>query len=239
MPETIMAGQLNERECQILASAICSVAKKPQVVMEVGTWLGGGSTLHILRALEENGTGHLWGIEANHSIYERMVTNIRAAVPKASARFTPLFGFSQAVIPKWLADQPHNVEVDLVFLDGGNRPGEQIKEFQLLDSHIPIGGQLLAHDVKLRKGKWLLPYISKLDHWQTKLHDVSAEGLLVAKKIAPQPTRHSRRQARFTLLCLRCSPVEVLAAILPSRLCGFILKLLPNKFSRRLSDGRK
>jgi len=29
----------------------------------LGTWLGGGSTLHILRALEQNGVGHLYGIE--------------------------------------------------------------------------------------------------------------------------------------------------------------------------------
>src|ERR1700722_16688883 len=93
-------GQLNEHERRILTAAICGASEKPKVVLEVGTWLGGGSTLHILRALEENGAGHLWGIEADHSIYEKMLANIRAAVPEASARFSPLFGFSQAVIPQ-------------------------------------------------------------------------------------------------------------------------------------------
>ena len=63
----------------------------------MGTWLGGGSTLHLLRALEKNGVGHLWGIEADRSTYDEMLENIRTAVPEAVRRFTPLFGFSSAL----------------------------------------------------------------------------------------------------------------------------------------------
>ena len=62
-------GQLNEAERRLITEAITGAAKKPLVAIEVGTWLGGGSTLHILRALEQNGTGHLLGIEADRSIY--------------------------------------------------------------------------------------------------------------------------------------------------------------------------
>ena len=239
MAEISTTGQLNEQERDILTAAIRDASKKPKVVLEVGTWLGGGSTLHILRALEENGAGHLWGIEADRSIYEKMLANVQSAAPKASARFSALLGFSQTVIPQWLAEQPRDVAVDFVFLDGGNRPIEQIEEFQLLDPHIPVGGQLLAHDAKLRKGKWFVPYISRLDNWKTELHDVSTEGLLSAKKIAAQPSRDSLRKAQMALFRLRCNPVEVAAAILPSSICGLILKLLPRGFGRRLSDGRK
>ena len=232
-------GQLNDTERRILTEAILRAPKKPQVVMEVGTWLGGGSTLHILRALEENGVGHLWGIEADRSIYERMLANIKAAAPEASARFTPLFGFSQNVIPEWLAGQSPDLSVDFAFLDGGNRPSEQIVEFELLAPRIPVGGQLLAHDAKLRKGKWLVPYLAQLDNWKSEVQDVSTEGLLVAKKVASQPSAESLRRARSTLFRLRCSPVEVAAAILPSSVCGFFLGLLPRRLSKRLSDGRK
>jgi predicted O-methyltransferase YrrM len=239
MAETSIDGQLNEQERRILTDAVRNAVPKPKVVLEVGTWLGGGSTLHILNALEENGSGHLWGIEADRSIYERMLENIRTAAPKASARFSPLFGFSQAVIPKWIAQQPVDMQVDLVFLDGGNRPLEQIEEFKLLDPHIPVGGRLMAHDAKLRKGKWLFPYLSQLDNWKTELHDISTEGLLVAKKIAAQPGRDSLKRAQATLIRLRCHPVEILAVVVPSRLRGLVLRLLPAKFSRRLSDGRK
>ena len=38
-------GQLNEAERRLITEAITGVAKKPLVAIEVGTWLGGGSTL--------------------------------------------------------------------------------------------------------------------------------------------------------------------------------------------------
>ena len=92
-PPNEIAGQMNPAERRVLREAVLRASPKPRTVLEVGTWLGGGSTLHLLRALEENGEGHLWGIEADRSIYEAMLKNIEAAAPEASARFTPLFGF--------------------------------------------------------------------------------------------------------------------------------------------------
>jgi hypothetical protein len=38
-------GQLNEAERRLITEAITGAAKKPLVAIEVGTWLGGGSTL--------------------------------------------------------------------------------------------------------------------------------------------------------------------------------------------------
>src|SRR5437879_2963510 len=125
-------GQLNDAERRLLTEAIIGAPAKPQVVVEVGTWLGGGSTLHILRALERNGCGHLWGIEFSREIYDRMITNLRAAAPETLHRFRPLFGPSQEVIPKLLAEQGPKFQVDFAFLDGGNNPMEQITEFKLL-----------------------------------------------------------------------------------------------------------
>jgi predicted O-methyltransferase YrrM len=238
-PSPEIAGQLNDQERRILTQAILEAPKKPKVVLEVGTWLGGGSTLHILRALERNGIGRLWGVEANRSIYNEVLENVRRAAPEAIRRFTPLFGFSHEVIPVWLRDLGPEEKVDVVFLDGGNNPGEQIEEFQLLDPRIPIGGQLLAHDANMRKGKWLVPYLSRLDNWQVQLHHVSEHGLLQAHKIAVQPSSGSRRAARACLLKMRCNPVEIAAAVLPSKVCGFALGLVPRKIARRLSDGCK
>lgn len=234
----IIDGQLNPTERRLLSEGITLAKKRPEVVIEVGTWLGGGSTLHILRALQQNGIGHLWGVEADRSIYDRMIANIRAAAPEASARFTPIFGFSQDVIPQWLAERGRDVKVDFAFLDGGNNPGEQIDEFHLLDPFIPVGGQLMAHDAKLRKAKWLVPYLMKLDHWKAELHDVSDEGLLTAVKVAEQPSPASRKAAAACLLKMKLAPAELAATYLPSSVCGFFLRLMPRGFSRRLSDGR-
>jgi predicted O-methyltransferase YrrM len=231
-------GQLNEAERRLIMDAIADAPKKPQVAIEVGTWLGGGSTLHILRALEANGVGHLWGIEADRSIYERMLANIHAAAPEAAGRFTPRFGFSQDVLKQWKQEQPGDVAVDFVFLDGGNNPREQIEEFELLDPLIPVGGQLLSHDAKMRKGRWLVPFISRLDNWESRVHEVSENGLFYARKIAARPSPESLRAAKRHLFRQACRPAEIAATYLPSSACGFVLRLLPAKFSRNLSDGK-
>lgn len=232
-------GQLNARERELVTRAILDAPSPPRVALEVGTWLGGGSTLHILRALEKNGCGHLWGIEADRKIYDRMIANLKAGAPEALHRFTPLFGFSQKVIPQWLAQQPAGFAIDFAFLDGGNQPSEQITEFELIADLIPVGGQIMAHDAKFRKAKWLVPYLRGLDNWQTQLHDISVEGLFQARKTAPQPSPESLRGARRCLFQSRLQPLELAAAVLPAPLCGLICRLVPTKVFLRLFAGAK
>jgi len=231
-------GQLNADERRLITEAITGAALKPQVAIEVGTWLGGGSTLHILRALEQNGAGHLWGIEVDRSIYERMIANIREAAPEESRRFSPLFGFSQDMLKQWKREQPAGTTVDFCFLDGGNNPREQIEEFKLLDPLIPVGGQLMSHDAFMRKGRWLVPFISRLDNWESQLHHSSENGLFYAKKIAAQPSPASLRAAKRQLFWQMCQPVEIAASYLPASVCWFALRLLPKKFSRQIAEGK-
>lgn len=171
--------------------------------------------------------------------YKRMIENIQTGVPDAAHRFTPLFGLSQKIVPKWLSGQPRDFTVDFVFLDGGNNPREQLTEFAMLDPWIPIGGQLMSHDAKLRKGKWLVPYLSRLDNWETKLHDASDEGMFCAVKVSAQPSPTSSKAASACLRKLKLDLAEIAAAILPSRVCGMILNLMPESLSRSLRDGRK
>jgi len=237
MGTTKIEGQLSDGERELLTKAILGHSWKPRVVIEVGTWLGGGSTLHILRALHRNGTGHLWGIEADHTIYERMLQNLRAAAPETVDRFTPLFGCSQTVIPNLLAEQGPDFQIDIAFLDGGNNPLEQITEFELLKDRIAVDGLLMAHDARVRKGKWLVPYVSRLDNWKCELHDLSEVGLFCARKLAPEPSPESSRRARSHLRRLRLQPVEIAAALLPKQLCGLILQFLPRRLAASLAEG--
>ena len=231
-------GQLNTREREILTHTILDAKARPRIVLEVGTWLGGGSTVQFLRALEQNGEGHLFGIECDRSIYDQMIANIRSAAPEALNRFTPLFGFSQEVIPQWLAEQSAGFQIDVAFLDGGNHPLEQLEEFWLIDSHMPVGSKLLAHDAKLRKGKWLVPYVSLLDNWHSEVHDISNEGLFTATKIAAQPSPRSLQAARSRLRRLRLQPAEVAARLAGPKLRKLAVKILPNKIVRRLAEGQ-
>jgi hypothetical protein len=47
------------------------------------------------------------------------------------------------------------------------------------------------------------------------------------------------KRAQSALLKMRCAPVEIAAAIIPRALCGLVFRLLPQRFSRSLADGRK
>jgi len=231
-------GQLNPAERQILTDAIVQSQEKPKIVIEVGTWLGGGSTITFLQALHQNKAGHLWGVEANRDIYERMIENLKTSAPEAVGRFTPLFGFSQEVLPAWIAEQKKPLQIDIAFLDGGNNPLEQITEFKILDPYLPVGAQLFAHDAKLRKGKWLFPFLSRLDNWEVRLHDISTEGLLTARKLANEPTPESFHAAEAYLRKLRWAPIEIIARYTPSKVIRALLFLIPRRFGRRLTDGR-
>jgi predicted O-methyltransferase YrrM len=230
-------GQLNEAERRLITEAITGAAKKPLVAIEVGTWLGGGSTLHILRALEQNGTGHLWGVEAFKDIYEKMIANIRLGAPEAVERFTPLFGFSTQVLPAWLQTLPPGKDIDFVFLDGGDNPREQIEEFDLLADRIRLGGILMAHDARTRKGKWFVPYLSLLDNWRTEVFDLSPYGIVRSCKIKAQPSDASRQAARRKFQRLQLEPKELVARLLPSRINGMILNALPKRLKRKLTIG--
>lgn len=230
-------GQLNARERAFIFDTIANAAIKPQVALEVGTWLGGGSTLHILRALEKNGQGHLYGVEADRSIYERMVANIRKAAPDAAERFTPLFGTSDKVLPPWLQGRSKDEKIGFVFLDGGDNPLEQIEEFKLLASHVSIGGVLAAHDARMRKGKWLAPYVGLLDNWKSEVLDLSVEGVFCARKLAEEPSTASLQAAERKLREMRLELKELVARFLPKWCCGAVLRMLPRHLSRRLTLG--
>ncbi len=231
-------GQLSAGERDLLSHTIRNMPLKPKIVIEIGTWLGGGSTLHILRALHENDAGHLWGIEADKTIYERMIANIRAAAPGASDRFTPLFGFSTQVLPEWLKSLPIDAQVDIAFLDGGDNPLEQIEEFRILSDYIRVGGILMSHDARTRKGKWLVPYVALLDNWEAQVFDLSNYGILHARKMKPQPSPASLASATRALRRMRRQPIELVARYTPSWLCELILRILPGKIARKLTIGK-
>jgi len=232
-----MEGQLNAAERAILVDRITNL--RPERVVEAGTWLGGGSTLHILRALLKNGSGHLWGYEADQSVYDRMIANITADGPDAINLFTPLLGFSQEVIPQLLAELGDNSMIGVVFLDGGDNPLEQIEEFHLLADRIPIGGILFAHDAKRRKGKWLVPYLNAHDNWECVLHDISDEGLFEARKLRHHPSPASATHSRSTLNRLQRQPLEWFGRLLPTSFIRLLLALLPRKLLLAVTQGRK
>jgi len=232
-------GQLCAEERRMLTDTILGMVEKPRIIVEVGTWLGGGSTAHILRALHKNGEGHLWGMEATKDIYDKMLANISAAVPEAADRFTPLFGFSSEVLPAWIKALPPGSKIDLAFLDGGDNPNEQIEEFKLLAPLTRVGGVIMGHDANMRKGKWFVPYVSLLDNWESKVFDYSREGLFLARKIREEPSTESFNAAERQLSKLQCKPIDLVARMLPSSFKGVVLRVVPKPVFDFLFKGRK
>jgi hypothetical protein len=112
-------------------------------------------------------------------------------------------------------------------------------EFFLLDPHLPVGARLLAHDAKLRKGKYLVPFVSALDNWRCTLHDVSVEGLFWAEKIAPQPSPASLREARRRWWRRRLEPAEIAAVIVPHAVRRRVFQVLPARYARKYAEGRQ
>ena len=231
---TPIESQLHPVEKEIIARRV--EAMRDPNILEIGTYKGGGSTLTFLEALKRKSSGRLIGIEADPDVFAVMKANITSVDPGYLAFFEPINGFSQRVIPGLLTKYPR---FDLAFLDGGNNPREQIEEFELLKDAIPVGGFLFSHDANLRKGHWLVPYLTELDNWRVAIHQASEEGLLEAEKIGVSPSPASLRRARNVLCRRKLSPVELATLLFPSSFKGFVLKLLPLKIRRRIGEGRK
>jgi len=227
-------SQLGPEEKTIVAQAVAQFAAP--IILEIGTYKGGGSTLTFLEALQKTVGGKLYGVEADASVFSEMKNNIRSVNPDYFEHFTPIRGFSQQVIPELLKEVR---SFDIAFLDGGNNPREQIEEFTLLHDAIPVGGYLFAHDANLRKGRWLVPYILELDNWRVVVHQVSEEGLLEAKKITVHPSADSLSRADRILRRNKRSLIEVATLFFPSSFKGVFLKLLPFKLRRLIGEGRK
>lgn len=230
-----MDGQLNELERKKIEQII--LENKPQFCIEVGTWYGGGSTKTILTALKKNNTGFLFGIEYDKSIYKKMVENISSYFPDISNYFKPYFGRSTEAIIQILEENQLD-KIDFVFLDGGNNPNEQIQEFKLLDRLIPIGGFIIAHDVKVRKGKYLKRYLKHLSNYSMEILDTET-GLLISKKLSLKPRPINKLKANLFLTFQRANPIELFASILTTSVKTKLLKILPLSLRYRITNGRK
>lgn len=133
-----------------------------------------------------------------------------------------------------IRNQSAKQAIDFVFLDGGDSPSEQVDEFEILDPNIVVGGRVISHDAKLRKGKWFVPYIMALDHYESKLHDVSDEGLLTDIKMRNFPSVKSKTNAQRILRRLQQDPAEFVGLISPRWALRLASKILPALLTRRV-----
>ena len=153
-------GQLSEEERNYLYTVVNQV--NPQIVLESGTWYGGGSTLSMVRSLhnlKSKGVLHTW---EEHSEFFKVAEQFYMC----STEYKPHIvlhneDFVDGI--KKLSDEFFQ-KVDMVFLDGGDEApngrhklkeswyhsnynlSENVQSFKFLEQHLNPGTHVLLHD---------------------------------------------------------------------------------------------
>lgn len=174
-----MEGQMLPEERKALYDII--VETKPDIVFEVGTWKGGGSTFFIASALAENKKGRLFTIECDGELFR--YAKALYATSLASLRPYVFFnkGESDLVYPKILSEVEN---VDFVFLDGKEDPEQTVKEYNMFLPHMKAGSYLACHDWKISKMEKLKVILSDCTKWKSILEITHTDtGFAIFKKL--------------------------------------------------------
>lgn len=128
------AGQLRDSERALLRRGILDA--RPDVVVEAGTWYGGGSTFTIAKALRENRRGMLYTVEAgaarSHTAFMRYLHEQHQLLPY----ITFICADSETIIKACL------FEVDVFMCDGGDR----LRDVLAIEDKMRNGGAMYFHD---------------------------------------------------------------------------------------------
>lgn len=152
-------GQLWYPERELLYETVRR--HRPEVVFEVGTWLGGGSTLFIAQALHDNGRGTLHTIELDRATHAVAVAGYRSHLPHLLPHVTFHIGSSTTVYPPILAGMSR---IDCVLLDG-IEPNVTLSEFDMFEPLLAPGAVLMAHDWADVKMSLVRPRLEASAHW--------------------------------------------------------------------------
>lgn len=131
-------GQLWVPDRQLLYNTVREL--KPSVVVESGTWKGGGSTFYIASGLYDNGSGKLISAEPDFLCFKEAVGMYQHYWPELQVYVELHHGPSQQVFPDTVPET-----IDMVFLDSEGQESV-LWEYTFLEPRIRKGGVLMAHD---------------------------------------------------------------------------------------------
>jgi len=153
---------LDPKENKALYEAI--IKKKPDVVFEVGTRRGGGSTYYISSALAANGKGILHTIECDPACHAQAVSLYKGQLAGLSKHVNLYLGKSHEVFPKVLESMPC---IDALFLDGEENADQTMREFEMFLPKLGVGSILACHDWSVSiKMLYLRPLLESSPDWQ-------------------------------------------------------------------------
>jgi len=151
-------GQLWQAERDFLYGAVRQM--KPLVVLEIGTWKGGGSTMQITNALRDTVIGgKLFTCDPSPEMVE-----IAKALHKDD-RNVYIFKFGSTEMIKMMLQK--NLIPDLVFFDGPEDADTALNDIQMLEPHMRSSSTFMMHDwdppsIKASK---IRPYMESNPGW--------------------------------------------------------------------------
>jgi len=133
------SGVCSDFDCAVLYLLVRSM--KPDIVVETGV-LYGSSSAHILEALQENGSGHLYSIDlSNDPNLPSQDFFVRDIVKE---QWQLIIGDAKVELPKLLDRLNH---VDLFFHDSLHSFDHMSWEYSMVLKYISSRGVLSSHDV--------------------------------------------------------------------------------------------
>ena len=173
--QIIPPGQLLEQERKYLTDIVLKI--KPNIVLESGTWYGGGSTLSLVKGLFENKKGTLHTVEEHYDYYK--IANDFYKNSQYSEHIKLYHNSFVNVIRDM-----NLLEVDLIFLDGGDeKPGghpkldyskyvdnynlsENVQSFKIIEQKIKPNTHIILQDWGYGRGSFVKQYLIKENKMQ-------------------------------------------------------------------------
>lgn len=173
-----MNGQLTPSERDFLHKSILEY--KPRIVLEVGTWKGGGSTWQITTALEKNGFGLLHTCETEKEFFDEANDIYKGN------RFIKLWNMHSNTLIMGMISR--NQIPDFIFFDGPEDEETAFKDLLVLLPVLEIGALFSMHDFDPPsiKASNVRPYLENSPKWTliSKLTAPESVGICLYKKIS-------------------------------------------------------
>lgn len=185
-----MEGQLWKADRKMLYDTVLETSA--DIVVEVGTWLGGGSTLSISKGLYQQGKGKLYTVEMIDEFHKKAKKSYAKEKPELLPYIEFLLGKSLEVFPPLLKELSNKSGtkriIDIVFLDGCGTKSKgghtsTFDEFKLFEKYIKPGGIFMMHDWLDAKAELVKPHIEKSGNWKilSELRQPDSVGFVKAK----------------------------------------------------------
>jgi predicted O-methyltransferase YrrM len=152
-------GQMWFEDRRVLFNAIRRL--RPRRCFEIGTWLGGGSTLVVARALARNGAGRLHTVEVQDDVHANAKALYAEHLPELGPFVEFHVGDYRDVFPPLVEEG-----VDFFVLDGAEDGAQTLAQFEFFDAHSHAGTALFAHDWETEKAAQVRPLLESSDMWQ-------------------------------------------------------------------------